>query len=77
MIDEVVVGLRPHEAIAEARFADADLALVTLRAGHADHGHVNLLHCDGAGAGLVLAGWWQLNGEMRTRNKQTNTLNMR
>lgn len=55
MIDEVVIGLRAHEAIAEARLADADLALVALRAGHADHRHVDLLHVGGGGGCAVCA----------------------
>lgn len=45
VIDEVVVRLGTHETIAEARFADTDLAFVLLRARHADDGHVELFHC--------------------------------
>lgn len=44
VIDKVVFRLWSHKAIAETRFADADLAFVLLCAGHADDRHIKLFH---------------------------------
>lgn len=44
MVDAVVIAERSHETVAQAGLADADLALVLLRAREPNHRHVDPLY---------------------------------
>lgn len=44
VINEIVVGQRAHETIAQARFPNTNLTFVFFRAGHPNHRHIYLFH---------------------------------
>lgn len=56
MIDGVIVGLWPHEPIAQTGLAHAQLTLLLLDTGNTDHGDIDLFHYPAAEAEAAAGG---------------------